>query len=156
MLIVDSQIHIWSSNLPTNPAHRQITSYTAEDVLRDMDEAGVDAAVIHPPGWDPGSDALSVEAARSYPNRFSILGKFALDDPASGDLIPTWKGPARYVGAALHVFAASSAVLADRRHDGLALARGRGGGAPGGTCLRQLPSSGGGGGRAVSAAEADR
>ena len=91
MLIVDSQIHIWSSNLPTNLAHRQITSYTAEDVLRDMDEAGVDAAVIHPPGWDPGSDALSVEAARSYPNRFSILGKFALDDPASGDLIPTWR-----------------------------------------------------------------
>lgn len=54
MLIVDSQIHIWGANLPANPAHRQITSYTAEDVLREMDEAGVDAAVIHPPGWDPG------------------------------------------------------------------------------------------------------
>ena len=30
MLIVDSQIHIWGANLPANPAHRQITSYTAE------------------------------------------------------------------------------------------------------------------------------
>ena len=91
MLVVDSQIHIWSKNLPTNPAHRQITSYTAEDVLRDMDEAGVHAAVIHPPGWDSDSDALSVEAARQHPSRFSILGKFPLDDPASRDLISTWK-----------------------------------------------------------------
>ena len=48
MLIVDSQIHIRGSNLPANPAHRQITSHTTGDVLRDMD-----AAVIHPPGWDP-------------------------------------------------------------------------------------------------------
>ena len=91
MLIVDSQIHIWGANLPANPAHRQITSYTAEDVLREMDEAGVDAAVIHPPGWDPGADDMAVDAARQYPNRFSILGKFPLDDPASRDLIPTWK-----------------------------------------------------------------
>ena len=98
MLIVDSQIHIWGSNLPTNPAHRQITSYTAEDVLRDMDEAGVDAAVIHPPGWDPGSDDLSVQAARQHPTRFSILGKFLLDDPASRDLVPTWKNQPGMLG----------------------------------------------------------
>ena len=87
MLIVDSQIHIWGSNLPANPAHRQITSYTAEDVLRDMDEAGVDAAVIHPPGWDPGSDEMAVEAARRFPNRFSILGKFGNTIEANGKII---------------------------------------------------------------------
>ena len=51
------------SNLPTNPAHRQITSFTAEDVLKEMDEAGVDAAVIHPPGWDPGADTMALEAS---------------------------------------------------------------------------------------------
>ena len=91
MLIVDSQIHIWGKNLPANPAHRQITSYTAEDVLREMDEAGVDAAVIHPPGWDPDSDDMAVDAARQHPERFSSLGKFPLDDPASRGLIDGWK-----------------------------------------------------------------
>ena len=90
MLIVDSQIHIWGSGTP-NGAHRQISSFSAEDVLKEMDEAGVDAAVIHPPGWDPGSDALAVEAARKYPNRLSVLGKFPLDDQASRGLVDGWK-----------------------------------------------------------------
>src|SRR5262245_52866905 len=36
MLIVDAQIHIWRNNKPTNPNHRQITDYTADDVLREM------------------------------------------------------------------------------------------------------------------------
>ena len=48
MLIDASQIHIRGSDLPANPAHRQITSHTTWEVLRDMD-----AAVSHPPGWDP-------------------------------------------------------------------------------------------------------
>ncbi len=91
MLIVDSQVHIWDGNLPTSPAHRQVTSYTAEDVLKEMDEAGVDAAVIHPPGWDEGAGDMALEAARQHPDRLSILGKFPLDDPASRSLIDGWK-----------------------------------------------------------------
>ena len=81
MLIVDSQIHIWKNHKPTNPNHRQITDFTADDVLKEMDEAGVNAAVIHPPGWDPDSNALAIEAARQHPNRFAILGHFPLDRP---------------------------------------------------------------------------
>jgi predicted TIM-barrel fold metal-dependent hydrolase len=65
MLVVDAQIHIWKNNKPTNPNHRQVTDFTADDVLKEMDEVGVDAAVIHPPGWDPNSNALAVEAARA-------------------------------------------------------------------------------------------
>ena len=91
MLIVDSQVHIWGSNLPANTAHRQVTSYTAEDVLKEMDDAGVNAAVIHPPGWDDGASNMALEAARQHPNRLSILGKFPLDDPASRSLIDGWK-----------------------------------------------------------------
>ena len=53
MLIVDAQVHIWGSALPTNRAHRQISRYLKDDLLKEMDEGGVDAAVIHPPGWDP-------------------------------------------------------------------------------------------------------
>ena len=92
MLIVDAQVHIWSSGKPTNPNHRQVPAFTKDDLLKEMDEAGVDAALIHPPAsWDPGSNELAVEAARQHPDRLAILGNFPLDRPESRALIDTWK-----------------------------------------------------------------
>jgi predicted TIM-barrel fold metal-dependent hydrolase len=91
MKIVDAQIHLWSQNLPTNAMHRQIQSYSAEDCLKEMDAAGVDAALIHPPGWDPNSGAVAEAACAKYPNRFAILGQFPLDKPESRELIAGWK-----------------------------------------------------------------
>jgi predicted TIM-barrel fold metal-dependent hydrolase len=91
MLIVDAQVHIWSAGPPTNPAHRQVNSYSAEECIRDMDAAGVNACVLHPPGWDPNAGAVSEKAARNYPNRFAILGNFPLDKPENRSLIDTWK-----------------------------------------------------------------
>ena len=91
MLVVDSQIHLWANSVPTNAIHRQIPTYSVDDVLKDMDEGGVDAAVIHPPGWDPNADQLALDAARKHPNRLAILGKFPLDQPESRSLIDGWK-----------------------------------------------------------------
>jgi predicted TIM-barrel fold metal-dependent hydrolase len=91
MPIVDAQIHIWSQGIPTNALHRQVPSYTAEECLKEMDAGGVDAALIHPPGWDPDSGAVAEAAAAKYPNRFAILGQFPLDRPESRDLIAGWK-----------------------------------------------------------------
>ncbi len=91
MLIVDAQIHLWSQNLPSNPAHRQITSYSAEECLMEMDNGGVNAALIHPPGWDPNSLVVAESAVIHYPNRFAILGNFPPDKPESRDLIAGWK-----------------------------------------------------------------
>ena len=48
--------------------------FTETDLLKEMDEAGVHAAVIHLPGWDPNSNELAVEAARKHPDRLAILG----------------------------------------------------------------------------------
>ena len=64
MLIVEAQVHIWERGVPTNRAHRQISWYSKDDLLKEMDEAGVDAAVIHPPGWDPNPNEVAIEAAR--------------------------------------------------------------------------------------------
>ena len=98
MLIVDAQIHIWKGHKPTNPNHRQVTDFTAEDVLKEMDAAGVNAAVIHPPGWDPNSNALAVEAARKHPDRLAILGNFPLDKPDSRTGIDRIKGQPGMLG----------------------------------------------------------
>jgi len=91
MLIVDAQVHIWSSGKPTNPHHRQVPVYSKDDVLKEMAAAGVDAAIIHPPAsWDPHSNELAVEAARQHPDRFAILGNFPLERPESRALIDGW------------------------------------------------------------------
>jgi predicted TIM-barrel fold metal-dependent hydrolase len=98
MLIVDAQIHIWKGHKPTNVNHRQVADFTADDVLKEMDEGGVDAAVIHPPGWDPDSNALAVEAAKQHPNRLSILANFPLDRPESRTAIDGLKGKPGILG----------------------------------------------------------
>ena len=87
MRIVDAQIHLWGSGLPSNMAHRQVTAFTTEDALGMMDEGGVDAAVIHPPGWDPRSHEMAGKAVRDFPGRFAILGSVPLDQPDKRGLV---------------------------------------------------------------------
>jgi predicted TIM-barrel fold metal-dependent hydrolase len=89
--IVDAQVHIWSGGKPGNLRHRQVPAFTKDELLAEMKEAGVDAAVIHPPtSWDPNANALAIEAARQHPDRFAILGNFPLDRPESRALIDGW------------------------------------------------------------------
>jgi len=89
MLIVDAQIHIWDKGTPS-PWHRQ-EPYSRDQALAAMDEAGVDRALIHPPMWDPDSNEIAVDAVRAHPDRFAIMGWFALDRPESRALIDGWK-----------------------------------------------------------------
>ena len=89
MRIVDAQIHIWSSGTPSQD-HRAVPVVTAAEMLAGMDAAGVHAAIIHPPGWDPNADAVADAAVRAHPDRFAILGSFAPDAPASRGLVPGW------------------------------------------------------------------
>lgn len=57
MLIVDSQVHIWAANTPERPwfstpkTHRT-EPFDSEQLLREMDAAGVARAVLVPPGFD--------------------------------------------------------------------------------------------------------
>src|SRR5206468_3358371 len=55
---------------------------SAEQVLRVMDDAGVDRTVLVPPSWigDDTTDAL--DAARRWPDRFAVMGRF---DPTARD-----------------------------------------------------------------------
>ncbi len=91
MQIVDAQIHTWGSGLPSNLSHRQVTHFTPEEAIALMDEGGVNAAVIHPPGWDPNSTEMAFQAVRGHPGRFAIMGALPLDEPASRERIGTWR-----------------------------------------------------------------
>ena len=91
MQIVDAQIHTWGSGLPSNQSHIQVTHFTPEETIALMDQGGVDAAVIHPPGWDPKSTEMAFAAVRNYPGRFAIMGALPLDRPESRARIATWR-----------------------------------------------------------------
>ena len=93
MRIVDAQIHTWGTGLPSNHSHWQITHFTPAEAIVLMDEGGVGAAVIHPPGWDPGSTEMAFAAVRDYPGRFAIMGSLhPLNQPGSRARIASWRG----------------------------------------------------------------
>lgn len=91
MQITDAQIHVWGSGLPSNRSHIQVTSFTAEQAIELMDEAGVDAAVIHPPSWDPNSTEMALAAVERYPGRFAVMGAVPLDAATSKSKLASWR-----------------------------------------------------------------
>ena len=101
MMSVDSQVHIWAADTPERPwppivdptqsrSHKPQPITTA-DMLREMDAAGVNRALIAPPVWEGVRNDLALAAARDYPERFAVMGRVDLNNPASRDLLPTWK-----------------------------------------------------------------
>jgi predicted TIM-barrel fold metal-dependent hydrolase len=89
MVIVDAHVHIWATGNPS-PGQRQVPALSADELLLEMEAAGVTGAVIQPPAWDPTSNEVAVDAARRYPQRFAVLGWFPLDRPESRSLIDGW------------------------------------------------------------------
>jgi predicted TIM-barrel fold metal-dependent hydrolase len=98
MPIIDAQIHTWGSGLPSNLSHWQVTHFTPQEAIALMDEGGVDAAVIHPPGWDPHATEMAFQAVRDYPGRFAIMGSLPLDDPDARARIATWRSQPGMLG----------------------------------------------------------
>jgi predicted TIM-barrel fold metal-dependent hydrolase len=115
MQIVDAQIHLWGSGLPSNQSHIQVTSFTAEEAITLMDEGGVHAAIIHPPSWDPGALQLATKAARDYPGRFAILGHLPLDKSEALPLIAGWRGHPGMLGTR-YIF--TEPTIRNRLHEG--------------------------------------
>jgi len=99
MLIVDSQVHIWEANSPGRPwavldppykPHRPVP-FTKDDLLREINAAGVDRVVINPPPLEGWRNDLALEAARLHPDRFAVMGRFNTDAPGSRGKLATWR-----------------------------------------------------------------
>ena len=115
MQIVNSQIHIWE-DAKMSPQHRQIPTYSMDDALKEMGEAGVDAAVIHPPSTlGEKVNELAVEAVRRHPDKFCILGHFDLQSPDRENIVKNWRQRPGHARLPLHVQPATPAKLVDRR-----------------------------------------
>ncbi len=90
MLIADAQVHIWTSGTPVH-VHRQVSHYTKDELLKDMDEAGVDRVLLHPPSWDVRANEVAIEAAKEHPDRLAILGFFDVSRNENRSLVEHWK-----------------------------------------------------------------
>jgi predicted TIM-barrel fold metal-dependent hydrolase len=75
MLIIDAQVHVWGSGKPS-AQHRQTSIFTAGELIKEMDEAGVNGAVLHPPSWDPGSNEMAIEAAKNIRTNSAVWDGF--------------------------------------------------------------------------------
>jgi predicted TIM-barrel fold metal-dependent hydrolase len=96
MFIVDAHIHLWEKGQPRS-AHRQMP-YSAQEALKDMQTAGVDAAIIQPPAWDPDANEIAIRAATQHPHRFGILGNFPLESATKLEILHHWKNQTGMLG----------------------------------------------------------
>jgi predicted TIM-barrel fold metal-dependent hydrolase len=105
MLIIDSQVHIWAPETPDKPyarenaakPHREIP-LGAEELLREMDGAGVSRCVLVPPTWEADRNDTSLVAAQRYPDRFAVMGRLSLTDPQSPGRLANWKQQPHMLG----------------------------------------------------------
>jgi L-fuconolactonase len=96
-MIVDAQVHIWAADTPERPwpvaghryAHRDVP-LGKDDLLREMDAAGVDRVVIVPPSWEGDRNDLALQAAAQHPDRFAIMGRLPLL-PADPTVLESWR-----------------------------------------------------------------
>src|SRR5712692_827078 len=98
MFIIDSQVHIWAPETSEKPYAREnaSTPHRAvplghEELLREMDDAGVTRCILVPPTWEADRNDTSIEAARQQPGRFRVMGKLALTNPNGTALMSTWR-----------------------------------------------------------------
>ncbi|MGH8545736.1 MAG: amidohydrolase family protein, partial [Gammaproteobacteria bacterium] len=93
MIIIDAQVHIWAPETPEKPytkgdasaPHRPVP-LGHEELLAEMDAAGVQRAALVPPTWEGDRNDTSLEAARLHPDRFAVMGRLTINQPASREL----------------------------------------------------------------------
>ena len=108
MMIIDSQVHIWAPETAEKPYARQDASAPHrpvplghDELLREMDGAGVERCILVPPTWEDDRNDTSLEAARLYLNRFRVMGRIKLTAPQSRALVATWKNQPHMLGIRL-------------------------------------------------------
>ncbi len=106
MKVVDAQVHIWGANTPERPWPARGEPHRAsplgkEELLAEMDKAGVDGVVIVPPSWEGDRNDLAIDAATRHPDRFCIMGRFDPDAPGARDALADWKKQKGMLGVRL-------------------------------------------------------
>jgi L-fuconolactonase len=73
----------------------------AETVMKMMDEAGVDRAILVPPSLEGDRNDLCLKAARDYPRRFAVMGRLQLDHPKAPERLKEFTSQPGMLGVRL-------------------------------------------------------
>ncbi len=94
MLTIDAQVHCYERNHPGRPWHAVLAGppeVTGPDMIKAMDEVGVDGALLVSVytmyRWD-ASYAIAVQKA--HPGRFGVIKPVNANDPKVADTIAEW------------------------------------------------------------------
>lgn len=96
MIVTDAQVHIWEPETPERPWPAGGRSFAHADALRpdrllaEMAAAGVDRAVLVPPSFVGDDNDYCLAAAALHPDRFRVMGRIPLADPASRGRLAGW------------------------------------------------------------------
>ena len=110
MNIVDAQVHIWAADTPERPwpkggpaKPQRPGVYLAEDLLAELDEGGVNQAIVVPPSWEGDRNDLALAAARDYPDRLAVMGRLDVHDPNARENLANWRRQPGMLGIRLTV-----------------------------------------------------
>jgi predicted TIM-barrel fold metal-dependent hydrolase len=90
MIIVDSHAHFWKEPPDRSLVfrdHQEPIGY--EQLIKDMDEAGVDKLIQLTRGLMGFDNSYSIEGATRFPDRFRVMGRF---DAAASDAVAQLRG----------------------------------------------------------------
>lgn len=122
--ITDAQVHIWADPTPDRPwppdgparAHRP-RPFGVDDLLAEMDVAGVDRVVLVPPSFEGDHNDLVLAAAREHPDKFAVMARVPVGAPNAPDLLAALTGAGSVYGLRLTFDRGASA---DWLYDGTA------------------------------------
>lgn len=102
MPIVDAQVHVWAANTPERPWPARAEPHRAplgkEELLAEMDKAGVDGAILVPPSWEGDRNDLAIDAAASHPDQFAVMGRFDPEAPDARGQLAGWNAQPGMLG----------------------------------------------------------
>ena len=95
MDVIDCQVHVWPPERPDRTflrdgQGRENAPYTAEQLIADMESAGVNRAVLVPPSIEGDRNDYALQAAQAHPDRFAVMGRFPLTTGKGRNLLAGW------------------------------------------------------------------
>ena len=103
MLTIDAQVHVYERNHPGRPWHGVLAGppeVTGEQMVAEMDAAGVDGAILVSAFTMYRYDAsYALEVHKRHSGRFALVKPVDPADPAVAEIIEEWKRTPGAVGA---------------------------------------------------------
>ncbi len=106
MMIADAQVHVWAADTPERPwpkdrpaKPQRPVPFSPDDLLREMDAAGVERAVLVPPSWEGDRNDLALAASQAHPRRLATMGRLLVDQLDAREAIRSWRKQPGMLGA---------------------------------------------------------